>query len=570
MNMDRLEEPAAGALEPRLRAQEAEPESLRTQLNEAKGVLDAIRHGQIDALLVTGPLRSRVFTLEGAEHPYRIMVESMSEGAATLVGDGTLAYANARLAALLGVPLERLLGQRFVDFIAPPERERFAAACNAARSEQHVERFEVRTAGADALPALIALSPLGLSPGSADPIPALCMVATDLTAAQRNTQLSLEISRRKAAEAELRLAVQQKDAFLAMLAHELRNPLAPIRHAGELLTRVLGRDPKAQGLLAMITRQTDQLIRLVDDLLDVARIAQGRIVLRREPLEISLLIDQAVETVQSVISDKRHELRIVKPTSPLYVDGDRARLTQSLSNVLHNAVKFTDAGGAITLVVSAVDDHLQLEVRDSGIGIPAHLLPHVFDLFVQSERTLDRAEGGLGIGLSIVKGLVEMHGGTVEAASVGPCRGSTFTIRLPRISAPEASQPPQRPAAAVKRRVLIVDDNVDAADSLAMLLKIDGHEAETAYSAAAALEAVARLRPEIVLLDVGLPQTDGYEIARHLRANNTVPGLRLIALTGYGREEDRERARAAGFDQHLLKPADMDTLKRLLTGEEGR
>jgi CheY-like chemotaxis protein len=350
-----------------------------------------------------------------------------------------------------------------------------------------------------------------------------------------------------------------------MLAHELRNPLAPIRHAGELLTRVVGGDPKAQGLLAMITRQTDQLIRLVDDLLDVARIAQSRIVLKKEPLEISGLIDQAVETMQPIIAEKGHQLRIAKPAAPLYVHGDRARLSQSLSNLLHNAAKYTDPGGAIALVVTAADEYLELEVRDSGIGISAQLLPHVFDLFVQSERTLDRAQGGLGIGLSIVKGLIEMHGGTVKAASAGANHGATFTIRLPRTTPPaQVLEQPSWQDSPVKRRVLIVDDNVDAADSLAMLLKSDGHEAETAYSAVSALEAVERLQPEIVLLDVGLPQLDGYEIARHLRARTNLPGMRLIALTGYGRAEDRERARAAGFDDHLLKPADMAALQRLL------
>ncbi|MGB6603756.1 MAG: ATP-binding protein [Steroidobacteraceae bacterium] len=568
MSTDKLKRAGVAVdLEQRLQEQLAKSDALRTQLEEAQGVLEAIRCGEIDALLVAGSAGAHVFTLEGAEHPYRVMVESMSQGAATLIADGTLAYANARLAALLGLSLERLLGQRFADFIAPPERERFAAARAAAASGHRADQFEIRVAGGASLPVLIALSPLGQSSRTCDPTPALCLLATDLTVSLRNSQLSLEVSKREAAEAELRLAVRQKDAFLAMLAHELRNPLAPIRHAGELLTRLLCNDPKAQGLLAMITRQTDHLTRLVDDLLDVARLAQSRIALRKEPLEISGLIDQAVETVQSIISEKGHELRIEKPGAPLYVHGDRARLTQSLSNVLHNAAKYTDAGGAITLVVTASGEHLELEVRDSGIGIPEQLLPHVFDPFVQSERTLDRAQGGLGIGLSIVKALVAMHDGTIKATSAGTDCGSTFTIRLPRIAPPEATKPPPRLASTVKRRVLIVDDNVDAADSLAMLLKIDGHEAEAAYSAASALEAVERLRPEIVLLDVGLPEVDGYEIARRLRASNPVPGIRLIALTGYGRDEDRERAREAGFDDHLLKPADMDALQRLLARE---
>jgi PAS domain S-box-containing protein len=565
MSMNEPEGTAPGAdFEQQLRAQEAECAVLRAELEEAKSVLEAIRHGEIDALLVAGPEGSQVFTLEGAEQPYRIMVESMSEGAATLIADGTLVYANARLAELLGVPLERLLGQQFAAFIAPAERARFTAACAAARSGQRVEEFEIEVAGGPALPALIALSPLPRAPRAHELLPALCLVVTDLTESQRNMALALAITKREAAEAELRLAVRQKDAFLAMLAHELRNPLAPIRHAGELLIRTVGPDSKAQRLLAIIARQTDQLSRLVDDLLDVARIAQNRIALRQQPLEISSLIDQAVETVQPLINEKRHQLRVDKPAMPLYVHGDRARLAQSLSNLLHNAVKYTDPGGTIRLIATASDDHLEFEVRDSGIGIADHLLPHVFDLFVQSERTLDRAQGGLGIGLSIVKGLIEMHGGTVKAASDGAQRGSTFTIRLPRITPPEITHPAHRPASGVKRRVLIVDDNVDAADSLAMLLESDGHEAETAYSANTALEAVERVRPEIVLLDVGLPLTDGYEIARRLRASNTVPGMRLVALTGYGREEDRERARAAGFDDHLLKPADIAALQELL------
>jgi len=555
----------ADDLEQRLRAQQSECVALRAELEEARAVLEAIRRGEVDALLVAGPEGSRVFTLEGAEHPYRIMVESMSDGAATLVADGTLAYANARLAALLGIPLERLLGQRFMDFIAPPERERFELACAAARSEQRVEEFEIHVAEGIQWPARIALSPLRRSPHLPEATPGLCLVVTDLTETQRNSELALAISKRETAEAELRLAVQQKDAFLAMLAHELRNPLSPIRHAGELLLRLVGSDSKAQSLLAIITRQTDQLIRLVDDLLDVARIAQSRIVLRKEPLEIGSVIDQAVETVQPIISEKEHQLRLTRPATPFFVNGDRARLVQSLSNLLHNAAKYTDPGGLITVLVSASDEQLELQVRDTGIGVSEFLLPHVFDLFVQSERTLDRAQGGLGIGLSIVRGLIEMHGGTVRATSAGAGCGSTFTIRLPRITPPpEVLRQQARSGSAVKRRVLVVDDNVDAADSLAMLLKSDGHEAETAYSADMALEAVERLRPEIVLLDVGLPQIDGYEIARHLRANNTVPGMRLIALTGYGRKEDRERARAAGFDEHLLKPANVDALRQLL------
>lgn len=569
MNADRLAATAeAMDLEQRLRARETECEALRAQLDEARAVLEAIRLGEIDALLIAAPEGPQVFTLEGAEHAYRIMVESMNEGAATLVADGTLAYANSRLAALLGVPLERLLGQRFVDFIAPLERERFTAACLGAGSAQRVEEFRLQPESGAALPALIALSPLRRSQPLGELTPALCLVATDLTESRRNTELALAISRGEAVEADQRVAMGHKDTFLAMLAHELRNPLSPIRHASELLSRLVGGDSRARSLLAIIARQTDQLTRLVDDLLDVARIAQNRIVLKKESLEISSLIDQALEAVQPIIEEKKHRLRVDRPGTLLHTYGDRARLTQSLSNLLHNAAKYTDPGGTITLVVAASEKDLELEVRDSGIGISEKLLPHVFELFVQSDRTLDRAEGGLGIGLSIVKRLVEMHGGAVKVVSAGPGRGSAFTIRLPRISPlPDAVAQPTRLRPTGRRRVLIVDDNVDAADSLAMLLESDGHEAQTAYDASTALDAVERLRPEVVLLDIGLPQMDGYALARHLRATNTVPGMRLVALTGYGRDEDRERARAAGFDDHILKPADLGTLQELLRRE---
>jgi PAS domain S-box-containing protein len=554
--------------EKRLRARETECAALRAELKEATDVVEAIRQGEVDALLVAGPEGPRVYTLKGAEQPYRIMVESMSEGAATLVADGTLAYANARLAVLLGAPLERLLGQRFADYIALDQRDRFEEVCAAARSAQRAAEFEVLTAAGTTLPARIALSPLlhsALAPGMP---PALCLVVTDQTESQRNTELTLEVSRREAAEDELRLSVQQKDAFLAMLAHELRNPLSPIRHASELLTRVVGDEPQAQGLLAMIARQTDHLTRLVDDLLDVARISQNRIVLKCQSLEIGCLIDQAVETVQPAITEKHHQLHINRPAQPLHVYGDRARLTQSLGNLLQNAAKYTDSAGTISLTVTASATEVELEVRDSGIGIAEYLLPRVFDPFVQSERTLDRADGGLGIGLSIVKGLVEMHGGSVAATSAGADRGSTFTIRLPRFAPPPAVvEHPHPRGPCAKRRVLIVDDNVDAADSLALLLQSEGHEAQAAYSASEALETIERLRPEIVLLDIGLPQIDGYEIAKYLRASNAVPGMRLIALTGYGQKEDRERARAAGFDGHLLKPADMGALQQLLAHE---
>lgn len=374
-----------------------------------------------------------------------------------------------------------------------------------------------------------------------------------------------DITERKAAQEALRRADRQKDEFLAMLAHELRNPLAPIRNAAVLLTREVGADPRLGTLTAMITRQTQHLTRLLDDLLDVSRIARGRIVLQPEPLEVGEFIGPAIEMVQPLMNEKLHKLRVDRPGQPLHVHGDRARLVQCLCNLLNNATKYSAARSEIVLVVTEAPDSVTIEVRDNGVGISPELLPHVFDLFIQGERSLDRSQGGLGIGLSIVKRLVAMHQGTVSASSEGIGRGSTFSVRLPRMAALERAAADCIAATASKRRILVVDDNSDLADSLAMLLRLEGHEVEIAYSAPGTFEAVQRMRPEVVFLDIGLPQMDGYEIARRLRADPGAKRVHLIALTGYGQEHDRERAREAGFGAHLVKPADIEVVNQILT-----
>jgi PAS domain S-box-containing protein len=373
-----------------------------------------------------------------------------------------------------------------------------------------------------------------------------------------------DITERKAAQEALRRADRQKDEFLAMLAHELRNPLTPIRNAALLLNREIGADPKLGTLTAMITRQTQHLTRLLDDLLDVSRIAGGRIVLQPESLEIGEIIESAIEMVQPFMNEKHHKLRVVRPGQPLHVHGDRARLVQCLCNLLNNSAKYTAARGEIVLVVAEAPDSVTIEVRDNGSGISPELLPHIFDLFIQDARTLDRSQGGLGIGLSIVKRLVEMHQGAVSAASEGIGRGCTFSIRLPRMAAPEGAAAGRAAPTASKRRILVVDDNSDAADSLAMLLRLEGHEVEIAYSAPETFDAVQRMRPEAIFLDIGLPQMDGYQIARRLRADPAAKRAYLIALTGYGQEHDRERGREAGFGAHLVKPAHIEAVNQIL------
>jgi signal transduction histidine kinase/ActR/RegA family two-component response regulator len=372
-----------------------------------------------------------------------------------------------------------------------------------------------------------------------------------------------DISVHVQARAQLQTADRQKDEFLAMLAHELRNPLAPIRNAGEVLSRTGAANAHAKAAIDIVQRQVANLTRLVDDLLDVSRITQGRIELRRRPVQLADVIAQAVEIVEPLIKERRHKVSITSYRA-LRLNGDPARLVQCVANILTNAAKYTDPNGEIHLQSRHEGAEAVLTVTDSGVGIAPDLLPQVFDLFVQGDRTLDRAQGGLGIGLSVVKQLVEMHGGSVAASSGGPRQGSTFEIRLPLIDRDD------KPSIAVKqpkvppRRILIVDDNEDAANSLAMILSLEGHEVQSVYTAKEALARVLSFKPDVALLDIGLPEVNGYELARRLRAHPEVEKIRLVALTGYGQAEDKEQALGVGFDDHLVKPADLRALQRAL------
>ena len=373
-----------------------------------------------------------------------------------------------------------------------------------------------------------------------------------------------DISAHIRARNALQDADRQKDEFLAMLAHELRNPLAPIQNASTLLAAITHREPRAQFSVGIIKRQVTQLTRLVDDLLDVSRITQGRIELKREPLDLGAVIAQALEVVDSLFREQRHKVRIAAPHPPLHVLGDNARLVQCVGNVLTNSAKYTDPDGEITIRSFAQDGTAVLQITDNGVGIAPDLLPRIFDLFVQSERTLDRSQGGLGIGLSVVKRLIEMHGGKVEARSAGLGHGTTFEIRLPLIERPRLIPDACPPPDVAAHKILIVDDNVDAADSLALLLELDGHETQAVYAAAEAIERAQSFKPGVVLLDIGLPGMNGYELAGKLRSMPELSQVRLIALTGYGKSEDQQRTKAAGFDDHLVKPVDAATLQLAL------
>lgn len=390
---------------------------------------------------------------------------------------------------------------------------------------------------------------------------------TDLE--RTNRVLQSEVAERARAEDALKEADRHKDEFLAVLAHELRNPLAPIRNAVEIMRRSALTDPQLAWSRDVIERQVKHLTRLVDDLLDVSRITRGNINLSREPVAVTTIVARAIETIQPLIAEQRHELTLDVPDEVLEVEGDLTRLTQVLGNLLNNAAKYTDPGGSITVSVRRVATDVEIRVRDNGIGIPPELLPRLFQLFTQVDGAAHRAQGGLGIGLALVRQLIQMHGGSVTAYSQGPGHGSEFLIQLPlRVRAyRDASARADAPVAQSAQRghrILLADDNRDALDSLATLLQCDGHEVHTAADGAEALEVAAVCRPDVVLLDIGMPKLDGYEVARRIRAEPWGKSAVLIALTGWGQDEDRRRSREVGFDSHLVKPLDPEALSTLL------
>ncbi|HEY3731537.1 MAG TPA: PAS domain-containing protein [Steroidobacteraceae bacterium] len=359
----------------------------------------------------------------------------------------------------------------------------------------------------------------------------------------------------------MQAADQQKDEFLSTLAHELRNPLATIRNATELLARRVPQGSDLALACGMAQRQSEQLTRLVGDLSDVARIAHGRIALDREALEIGRVLELAIESVEPALRQKNHRLARPQLDQTLYVYGDRSRLVQALSNLLLNAAKYTDPGGEISIELTQQRARVQLKIRDNGCGIAPDLLTRIFDLFTQGDRTSNRAHGGLGIGLFVVQRLIEMHSGTVIASSDGAGKGASFVVDLPVIEAPATAPLAQLPSPMRSLRILVVDDNVDAAEAVKLLLIFEGHVVETAYAAQQALKIADQFRPEFILLDIGMPDIDGYEIARCLRANPHLQSARLVALTGYGQQIESERT--AGFDHHLVKPATLEAMEKV-------
>jgi signal transduction histidine kinase/ActR/RegA family two-component response regulator len=378
-----------------------------------------------------------------------------------------------------------------------------------------------------------------------------------------------EARRAEKAEKLLREADRRKDEFLATLAHELRNPLAPLQNALELLRRSDDNKPLIEQARSMMERQVSQMVRLVDDLLDISRITQGKLQLRKERVALADVLNAAIETALPLIDVSAHELTVTMPPQAIHVQADPIRLAQAFSNLLNNAAKYTEKAGHIWMTVERWGGEAVVSVRDTGIGIAPEHLAQIFQMFSQMAPALERSQGGLGIGLSLVKGLVELHGGTIAPRSGGAGKGSEFTVHLSIVDVPVET--PQKTTGAGqssrggrKYRILVVDDLRDAADSLAMILQMMGHETRTAYDGLEAVQTAAVYRPDVVLLDIGLPKLNGYEAARRIRDEPWGGNVALVALTGWGQEEDKRRSLEAGFDHHLTKPVETAALEKLL------
>ena len=661
-------------------------EELNLPLPEAESILRALRGGEVDGVVVAGADGERVYMLSGAEHPYRVLIETMSEGAVTLIGNGNITYCNKRFAEMVGAPPDQLIGSSIFRLVADAPKLDTLLSKNEATNRK--DEIMLKAAGGQTFPTLFSVSTLQL-----DETNGLCIVVTDLTDQKHNQELEtatkLERSLREQAEAaernissilesitdsyialdrrwfitdvnvraaaifgvtrdelignniwdmfpatvdsepykelhqamakqrpahfeapsmvspgkwfevhaypsqerlsvymrditerrradqererllkELGEANRRKDEFLAMLSHELRNPLAPIANALEVLQRSGPAESDLQASRDVIGRQVHDLARLIDDLLDASRISSGKVRLQIETIEFAGVVSRAIETTRPLTEARRHRLTVSLPSEPVWLKADPTRLAQVLSNLLNNAAKYTQAGGNIALTAEREGDELVVGVRDSGVGIPKEILPHVFDLFTQADRSLDRSQGGLGIGLTLARSIIEMHGGSVRAFSAGPNQGSEFVLRLPVVKEPgqrrDEARYPDKAAAVRARRILVVDDNADSTETMEMLLKLSGHEVATAHDGESALEKTRDFQPEIILLDVGLPGMHGYEVAQRLRSLPENKNLVIIALTGYGQERDRERAMDAGFDYHFVKPVEFDTLESLL------
>ena len=512
---------------------------------ESDEAMRAVQENRIDGFVVGG---ERIMLLGEAYRPYQAIVDEMLQGAITISRDGDIIYANERFAAMVNASREQVLGESIYGHFARDDHPALRRICEAGRLEAPCDLTVVGRRGAR-LPVQVAVL-------TDDDVGGITLVLTDQTERRRHRRIEEEGRR--------------KDQFLAVLAHELRNPLAPIRNAVEILERCKDLPPQVRYPVAIIGRQTTTLTRLVDDLIDVQRLNEGKIVLKREPCDAAALVRSAVEAAQPLLDAREHRLEVTLPEGRVHVDVDEVRLTQVLVNLLTNAAKYTPVGGRVRLALSAVGDDgadprtARIEVADNGIGVAAQDLEKMFEPYVQLGSNSSQY-GGLGLGLAVARRLAALHGGSINARSDGPGHGCVVTLELPvcpppapRVPAPAPITVREAPGAL---RILVADDNVDAVESMATLLDLMGHQTRIAKDGVEAVEIAEEFRPDVAFLDIGMPRMDGYAAARELRRREWADSLVLCALTGWGQPEDKHRSQEAGFDSHYVKPLDPDVLK---------
>jgi two-component system CheB/CheR fusion protein len=495
------------------------------------------------------------------------IVASSDDAIVSKTLDGQIQSWNAGATRIFGYLADEVIGKPITIIIPPEFHEEERQILARVRSGDRIDHFDTVRLTKDGRRIAISLtvSPIRDLHGT---IVGASKVARDISERKAAEQALRESAQRlRASEEALRDADRRKDEFLALLAHELRNPLAPIRYA-LAMNRKEGRTAEQQRRAEeIIERQVTHMSRLLDDLLDVSRITRGSLELKKTPTELTLIIGSAIETARPILDSKHHAFLLDLPAEAIRLEADPVRLAQVFSNLLINAAKYTDPGGQIQLRATQQEGELMVAIRDNGMGISPDMMPRLFMLFSQAQSALGRAEGGLGVGLSLVRGLIGLHGGSVKAHSEGPGRGSEFIVRIPvgaPLKTPEVEATTDVPVPGAGLKILVVDDSRDAADTCAMLLELSGHHVQTAYTGQRALELAETFRPHVLLLDIGLPDFDGYQLAKKIRTSSWGRGTVLVAVTGWGQEQDRRRAFEAGFDHHLTKPIAAETVESLL------
>jgi PAS domain S-box-containing protein len=495
--------------------------------------------------------------LRQSEQRFRLLIDAVQDYAIFMLDpEGIVMSWNSGAERMKGYGRDEIIGRHFSHFFTPEDRaagkpwEELATARRTGRAE--MEAWRVKKNGERFWARVV-----------------LTAVHDDAGHLRGYAKVTQDLTERRYAQ-DLEKAAKNVNEFIAMLAHELRNPLAPIKMAVEVMAKAPEDAATCEAMRQTIDRQSAQLARIVDDMIDIARITRGSLVIEHAPVELGEVVRRAVETSAPAIATARHALEVEVATEGLVVHGDRDRLTQLVANLLNNAARYTPAGGRIWVHARREDGHAVLSVRDTGRGIEPQIIERIFDMFVQGRSPLERVGGGLGIGLALARRIAELHGGTLQAKSEGANRGAEFVLRVPLSQAPARHEAPRaEQKTAVPRRILVVDDNVDAATTLEVLLRSLGHETRLAHDGMAALGIAREFRPEVILLDIGMPGLDGYEVARRLRAMNLGQTFRIVAITGWGQEADRTRSKEAGFDLHLVKPVDPGVLVSVLEQRNG-